>query len=247
MCAAPFSPEVYQINGNPATSYDKPIAVLTGPGAVSSGDQVALALSYHPMAKFFGKPTDGAFNSPTTWAIHDDFYFGFAFYDAYLVSDTTDHLTRNVFPGAADFPSVPFEEIWLTPDSVAIGKDDVVEAAKTWLFSRDLDQDGVVNESDNCPTTHNPDQANQDEKGTGDACCCVTIAGNVDGDVLELVDIGDLTALISYLYIPPNPVPDCPIEANIDGDSDALIDIGDLTALISYLYIPPNPEPAVCP
>jgi hypothetical protein len=76
--------------------------------------------------------------------------------------------------------------------------------------------------------------------------CCVGITGNVDGDAGELTDIGDLTALIAYLYIPPNPVPICPEEANIDGDSAGLIDIGDLTGLIAYLYIPPNPEPAPC-
>jgi hypothetical protein len=76
--------------------------------------------------------------------------------------------------------------------------------------------------------------------------CCVGITGNVDGDSGELTDIGDLTALIAYLYIPPNPVPTCPEEANIDGDSAGLIDIGDLTGLIAYLYIPPNPEPAAC-
>jgi hypothetical protein len=79
------------------------------------------------------------------------------------------------------------------------------------------------------------------------AGCCVGITGNVDDDIDQLVDIGDLTALISYLYIPPNPEPVCPQEANIDGDGADLIDIGDLTALISYLYIPPNPQPAPCP
>jgi hypothetical protein len=76
--------------------------------------------------------------------------------------------------------------------------------------------------------------------------CCTGFTGNVDGDDGELVDIGDLTALISFLYIPPNPEPLCIQEANIDGDSGGLVDIGDLTALISYLYIPPNPEPAPC-
>jgi hypothetical protein len=94
--------------------------------------------------------------------------------------------------------------------------------------------------NDNCPTVYNPTQ-------DPDACCCVGLRGNVDFDPGNIVDIGDLTALISYLYIPPNPVPDCPQEANIDGDNEGLIDIGDLTALISYLYIPPNPLPASCP
>ena len=81
----------------------------------------------------------------------------------------------------------------------------------------------------------------------GGGGCCVGITGNVDGDGGELIDIGDLTALIAYLYIPPNPVPTCFEEANVDGDGGGLVDIGDLTAIIAYLYIPPNPLPSSCP
>jgi hypothetical protein len=94
---------------------------------------------------------------------------------------------------------------------------------------------------DNCPSIPNPDQSYN-------PClsCCVGMTGNVDGDLGELIDIGDLTALIAYLYIPPNPDPVCAQEANIDGDGEGLVDIGDLTALIAYLYIPPNPAPAGC-
>jgi hypothetical protein len=77
--------------------------------------------------------------------------------------------------------------------------------------------------------------------------CCYGITGNVDDDLSDIVDIGDLTALIAYLYIPPNPEPPCMDEGNIDGDTGGLVDIGDLTALIGYLYIPPNPQPAACP
>jgi hypothetical protein len=77
--------------------------------------------------------------------------------------------------------------------------------------------------------------------------CCIGLTGNVDGDPGEVIDIGDLTALIAYLYIPPNPVPSCFPEANVDGDVGGVVDIGDLTALIAYLYIPPNPPPAACP
>jgi hypothetical protein len=66
--------------------------------------------------------------------------------------------------------------------------------------------------------------------------CCQGMTGNVDGDVQELIDIGDLTALIAYLYIGPAP-PKCLAEANIDGDGEGLVDIGDLTRLIDYLYI----------
>jgi len=76
--------------------------------------------------------------------------------------------------------------------------------------------------------------------------CCEGFTGNVDDDPEGLVDIGDLTELIKYLYVPPNLEPVCLEEANVDGDEEGLIDIGDLTALIVYLYVPPNPVPASC-
>jgi hypothetical protein len=75
--------------------------------------------------------------------------------------------------------------------------------------------------------------------------CCVGITGNVDAGPDEQIDIGDLTALIAYLYIPPNPVPTCLSEANTDGDPDGLVDIGDLTVLIDFLY-GGGAEPAPC-
>jgi len=81
---------------------------------------------------------------------------------------------------------------------------------------------------------------------TGGPGCCVGMTGNVDGDPGEIVDIGDLTTLISFLFIPPNNPPACMEEANIDGDSGGVIDIGDLTALISFLFIPPNIPPTGC-
>jgi len=51
----------FAIVGNPATFYDKPIAVLIGPGAVSNGDWESLRIGYHPRVRTFGKPTNGAF------------------------------------------------------------------------------------------------------------------------------------------------------------------------------------------
>jgi hypothetical protein len=80
----------------------------------------------------------------------------------------------------------------------------------------------------------------------GIQACCVGITGNIDGDPEERIDIGDLTAMIRYLYILPNPVPPCPEEADTDGDADGVLDIGDVSALIAYLYIPPYPTPAPC-
>ena len=78
--------------------------------------------------------------------------------------------------------------------------------------------------------------------GTGS--CCVGLTGNVDNDPAELIDLGDLTALIDYLFISFT-VPACIEEANIDGDVGGLVDLGDLTALIDYLFISFTP-PAAC-
>jgi len=74
--------------------------------------------------------------------------------------------------------------------------------------------------------------------------CCVGLTGNVDGDPSDVVDIGDLTALIDYLFITFT-VPGCMEEANVDGDVAGTVDIGDLTALIDYLFITFTP-PAAC-
>jgi hypothetical protein len=75
--------------------------------------------------------------------------------------------------------------------------------------------------------------------------CCEGITGNVDCDSEELIDIGDLTRLIDYLYISRDPLC-CEAEANVDGDAAGLVDIGDLTGLIDYLYIS-NAVPSGCP
>jgi hypothetical protein len=66
--------------------------------------------------------------------------------------------------------------------------------------------------------------------------CCYHLAGNVDCDPSDGVDISDLSRLIDFLYISFDPLC-CEGEANIDGDPAGGIDISDLSALIDYLYI----------
>lgn len=114
----------YKVKGTPP-GYLNPIAVLTGPGAVSSGDQVALRMKYHPRAKFFGKTTNTAFNSPSVFSIHSDWHVAVATADAYEMSTPGRYLTHLEFP--VD------QSVWLTPDMVAQGKDDVVESAVSWI------------------------------------------------------------------------------------------------------------------
>ncbi len=94
----------------------------------------------------------------------------------------------------------------------------------------DVDNDGVCASTDNCPTKYNPDQADSDHDGIGDACCCIGVTGNVNGT--GQVDLGDLSALVSYLT-GGGFVPGCQGEANVN--RAGAVDLGDLSALVSYL------------
>jgi hypothetical protein len=127
----------YVIPGN-GIGYDKPIAVLVGPGAVSSGDQVAFRMTFHPRVRTFGKSTNSAFNAPTVLNVPNGWYASYAPYEACLASDTTCFLTHREFP--VDAP------VWHTRDAVADGRDAVVEAAEAWINSsgRFVTSSGIV-------------------------------------------------------------------------------------------------------
>ncbi|MEE8577025.1 MAG: PKD domain-containing protein, partial [candidate division Zixibacteria bacterium] len=75
------------------------------------------------------------------------------------------------------------------------------------------------------------------------AGCCIGMVGNVNNDPGDEVDISDLTALVNYLFVPPNTEPGCLSEANISGDPGCHIDISDLTALVNHLFVTFDPLP----
>jgi PKD repeat protein len=70
------------------------------------------------------------------------------------------------------------------------------------------------------------------------------MCGNLDGDASGVVDLGDLTALIDYLFITLTPPP-LPEQANVDGSIDGVVDLSDLTYMIAYLFL--EGPPPVCP
>jgi len=111
----------------------------------------------------------------------------------------------------------------------------------------DPDGDGLPNWDDNCPEDYNPDQADTDSNGVGDACCCVN-RGNVD-DIIGTggpIDVADLTYMVDYLFQGGNSPP-CPKQGNADGiiGAGVLIDVADLTYLVKYLF-QGGPEPPPC-
>nr|MEE4268198.1 FlgD immunoglobulin-like domain containing protein [Candidatus Krumholzibacteria bacterium] len=119
----------YDIPGNPADYFDKPIAVLLGPKTISSGDQVALRMIYHPMVRTFGRQTSTSFDSPVSYdlAEYPELYARFSKYDAGPADDFNSYYSYLGFP--VD------EEVWLNPADARTGKDAVIEAAMEWIIT----------------------------------------------------------------------------------------------------------------
>ena len=151
----------YVIRGSSSSFYEKPIAVLTGPGAVGAGDQVALRLKFHPNARSFGMSTNTAFSSPAPVQLGELWDAHFALSDAFLLTTSGELLPfdsdyqrsihnhwgwwlelgdgaprRGTIIGGEVLTHDPFpvdHPVWLTPEDAAVGHDTVVEAAIRWI------------------------------------------------------------------------------------------------------------------
>ncbi|MCH8806380.1 MAG: T9SS type A sorting domain-containing protein [Planctomycetes bacterium] len=113
------------IRGNPATFFDKPIAILIGPGSISAGELEARRLSFHPNARIFGLPAPGGNTGSDFISIGDsDWFVSRAHSTQYLVS-THAYLTH--------LGLEPDERVWFTREDAANGVDTVIKAALDWI------------------------------------------------------------------------------------------------------------------
>ena len=111
----------------------------------------------------------------------------------------------------------------------------------------DFDLDGYDDDDDNCPEQYNPNQADIDQDGSGDACdVCdnanVFVTGNVNGDLdsdnQPLVNFFDIVTLIDHLMLNQSDqspaIMQCHAEAgNINGDNSvSIVDVINLIQIV---------------
>ena len=113
------------IRPDPETFFDKPIAILIGPGSISAGELEARRLSFHPNARIFGLPAPGGNTGSDFIGIGDNNWFvSRAHSTQYLVS-THAYLTH--------LGLQPDERVWFTRNDAANGVDTVIKAALDWI------------------------------------------------------------------------------------------------------------------
>src|SRR3954454_347045 len=81
------------------------------------------------------------------------------------------------FSGTPPEGGVPVDVTWIDAGGASHQQtltlatpDECQNVGDTSLISADGDNDGIVDASDNCPSAYNPDQADSDGNGVGDAC-----------------------------------------------------------------------------
>jgi len=127
--------------------YDRPIAVLTGPFSFCGGDFNAVRLKYHPMTRFFGKPTNSAFSEGKVGQTNNHnvlipfvgWEAGYVPMNTYLVTNPDNYLMHVGFE--VD------EDVWLTQEDVTNGEDTVVKRAIEWIKSLAYAHDVTVDKS----------------------------------------------------------------------------------------------------
>ena len=93
---------------------------------------------------------------------------------------------------------------------------------------KDSDEDGIPNDSDNCPLISNSDQADSDLDGLGDACDNCPLISNSDQTDSDLDGLGDVCDLDDDNDGVSDDSDNCPLISNSDQTDSDLDGLGDV-------------------
>jgi hypothetical protein len=175
----------YSINGDPMSWYDKPIALLTGPHSAGIGDQLAYMISYHPVARSFGKSTcagPGNVEEPIL-LIAEEWRFWYPSSDKYLATNPEILLNGREFP--VDEP------VWFDREGVANGEDGVVNKALEWIQNLSYAHEAKVNPWYILPGEGEVTLTAKVENPNGHELSVVAYITSMDSTVKETVSLAD--------------------------------------------------------
>lgn len=119
-------PYIYGDTDDDPNFFDKKVALLVGPGAVSAGDMMQVMYAHHPSLKIIGKPTAGAFGSYRNIPMPYSNYFASRQNgDCYRAEDNTFFLSHR------NFPIDSF--VWFNRASICNNEDNVLTTAIKWI------------------------------------------------------------------------------------------------------------------
>lgn len=119
-------PSAYGTTDIDPNYFDKKIALLVGPGAISAGDMMQILYTHHPQLKIIGKPTAGAFGAIQSITMpYSNFNASRQNGDFYRAEDNTFYLSHH------NFPIDSF--VWFNRASVCNNQDNILNTAIDWI------------------------------------------------------------------------------------------------------------------
>lgn len=144
---------IYNLQPDSGTYFNKPIAVLSGPFCISAGDFLIKRLKSNPNVKVFGMTSSSAFASSNQVQL-GSYHFDYAYRNGFSEENPEQFLTH--LEMEVDY------EISFTPEDVRNKDDTVVKKAIEWIMNTSHTYEEIINIvslfslSQNYPNPFNP-------------------------------------------------------------------------------------------